>query len=55
MLQQAINELSRVKSVEEWNEVRAKYVKNKNLTREELAKVDSEGLIVKILGRDKNN
>ena len=53
MLQQAINELSKVKSVEEWNEVRAKYVKN--LTTEELAKVDGEGLIVKILGRDKNN
>ena len=51
VLQTAINELMTVKSVNEWNNVRAKYIKL--LTREEIFKIDAEGLIVKVLGRDK--
>jgi hypothetical protein len=47
----AINELMTVKTVNEWNKVRAQYVDR--LTREELYKIDGEGLIVKVLGRDK--
>jgi len=49
-LKQAIEELKTVKSVKEWNNVRAKYLSL--LSREEIARIDSEGLIVEVLGKD---
>lgn len=45
----AVADLKKVKSVNEWNEVRASYVSI--LTRQELAKIDS-GLIIEVLGKD---
>jgi hypothetical protein len=50
MLDKAINELKQVKSIEEWNTVRAKWVPL--LTRDELGTIDGSGLVVKVLGRD---
>ena len=52
VLQTAINELMTVKTVDQWNQVRAKY--RDQLTRAELFKIDGEGLIVKVLGQDKH-
>ena len=50
-LNNAIGELNLVKSVSEWNEVRAKHIDT--LTKEELAYLDGCGLIVKVLGSGK--
>ena len=59
-LTKAISELSEVKNVHQWNEVRKKFVKPFNadgsndadyLTQEELAYIDGSGLITKVLGR----
>ena len=51
MLIEAIAKLKQVKTVDEWNNVRAQYVSK--LTRAELFEIDGQGLIVQVLGRDK--
>jgi hypothetical protein len=51
LLIEAIAKLKNVKSVNEWNNVRAQY--RDRLTRAELFEIDGCGLIVQVLGRDK--
>lgn len=50
MLEKAINELKQVKSIDEWNAVRAKWVPL--LTQNEIGVIDGTGLVVEVLGRD---
>jgi hypothetical protein len=47
---EALTELKTAKSVDQWNEIRYRWVDI--LGREELAEIDSSGLIVQVLGRD---
>jgi hypothetical protein len=47
---EALTELKTAKSVDQWNEIRYRWVDI--LEREELAEIDSSGLIVQVLGRD---
>jgi hypothetical protein len=47
---EALTELKTAKSVTQWNEIRERWVDI--LEREELAEIDSSGLIVQVLGRD---
>lgn len=47
----AIEDLKNAKNVEEWNKIRERW--RSTLTNGELALIDSGGLIVKLLGRDK--
>ena len=49
--QQAIKALENAKTVQEWNKIRAQWVPT--LTQGEIALIDSGGLIVKLLGKDK--
>ena len=47
---EALTELKTAKSVDQWNEIRYRWVDV--LDREQLAEIDSSGLIVQVLGRD---
>lgn len=47
---EAVKELSTAKNVSDWNLIRSKWVDL--LTREELAIIDGDGLIIKTLGKD---
>lgn len=48
---EAIQELSRAKSVQHWNLIRSTVVDK--LSRKDMADIDSSGLIVQVLGADK--
>lgn len=52
LLQNAIIELSKSTSVDEWNQIRSTYVKK--LNKQELYEIDGKGLIVKTLGVDED-
>ena len=50
MQSEAIKAFSKVKSVEEWNSVFDKY--KRLLDTEDMAKITTSGLIVRVLGKD---
>ena len=49
---EALTELKTAKSVDQWNEIRYKWVDI--ISTQELAEIDSCGLIVQVLGREVN-